>query len=60
MFSADAEMICERGEYCIADKEQKGDRHSRSSFFCLIYFIFYLTFTLFFISLYFLFHFCFI
>ena len=24
MFSADAEMICERGEYCIADKEQKG------------------------------------
>ena len=26
MFSADAEMICERGEYCIADKEQKGGR----------------------------------
>ena len=26
MFSADAEMICERGEYCIADKDQNGDR----------------------------------
>ena len=30
MFSADAEMICERGEYCIADKEQKGGRGRRA------------------------------